>query len=271
MKFFSMSLAVLLFGFQLQAQYCDVNSTITDPDLLLNTDSKTLNDFYRNWSFVVGPVVYDKPKILKNYGPYEFHNKRMFGYNIGFDYHLKTSGMWSFSTGLVLALEPGYRFNTHLKKEDVLSAPKEDLSHLTYSYALSSFSVPILAHYTLRESDKASLGLLAGVKVMFFPPGNLEYASTVSNRPQSEKKKVFGLNLDSPDNSIQGSFILGARYGVRGKKTLWKLSLVRVINVQNILEGDYWTQDLIVTQLSAGKYKMSGNYWGLLCAITLKK
>ena len=228
-------------------------------------------DTYRNWSFFLGPVIYDKARVASTYGPFVFNAKRMLGYNVGFEYDFHRNSRVSFSTGLTIALEPGYHFTHAVKKEDIYPQFEEDIEHRELAYTISSFSLPLLVHYKILTKKKKAIDLFAGMKAMLFPSGNLEYIASVSNRTLTSEKDVFHLYLDSPDNYIQGSFVFGSGYELKHKKRLWKVNLIRVINFQNLLEGQYWTKNLNVTPLSAGQYKLSGNYWGILCSIALKK
>lgn len=227
-------------------------------------------DSFRNWNIVLGPVVYDRATVYSDSGPFEFKPKNMLGYNVGINYYFPTFSKWAVSTGLIIALEPGYRFDTFIKKEDAFPQFTEDLGDPTFAYSATSFSIPILVHYKIRDYEKFNIDLFSGLKAMYFPSGYLEFVESVANRTQSIGKEVFGLYLDSPDNYIQGSFIFGAGVELH-KKRLWKMNIIRVVNFQNILEGQYLTKNLNITPLSEGKYKLSGNYWGILFSVGLKK
>ena len=105
---------------------------------------------YRKWGIVAGPVLYNKAKIYPQYGDNTFENKPMWGFNAGFEYDFYPDRKWSFVTGLLVALEPIYNVHYTINEEDIYPYYGEDLVGDYKSYAMTSFSVPLLVRLNIQ-------------------------------------------------------------------------------------------------------------------------
>jgi len=227
---------------------------------------------YRKWGFIVGPVLYNRAKINPKYGDYTFDNKPIWGFNAGFEYDFFPDKKWSFVTGFIVALEPVFNGNISFKKEDIYSFyEEEDLQFSIKEYAITSFSAPLLVRLNLKIRKKIFVNFLTGFKIMFFPRGTSEIGIIFHSEDNTETREVFGLRVESPDNGIQGSFVVGAGASLAIKKMLLKANLVYIMNFQNTFEGEYQFDNLLTSPPSRGDYTLSGNYVGLLFTINLLK
>lgn len=226
---------------------------------------------YSKFGLVAGPVLYNPAKIYPQYGDYTFENKSMWGFNTGFEYDFYPDRRWSFITGFIVALEPVYNVNYRIKIEDIYPHFEEDYVDKANMYAMTSFSAPLLVRLNLQVKDNIFLNFLTGLKVMYFPSGEAELSIVFHNENDTESREVFGLKLHSPDNSFQGSFVVGTGISFAMKKVLLKSNIIYVMNFHNAIEGEYLFDNLLVSPRSRGYYELSGNYLGLLFSVSLAK
>ena len=226
---------------------------------------------YSKWSFVAGPVVYKKAELRSQYGTLTFKNKPMLGFNLGVLYDFYPERKWSFQTGLIVAKEPVYSIYYKISQNDLYEDYPGDLIDEFKSYALYSFSVPILLRLNLQTGRKTFATFLTGLKVMYFPHGESEYTYAISNDELSDYREIFGLKLESPENSLQGSFVVGTGFFCALEKVLLNANLIYVMNFQNTISGEYQFANLFTSPDTRGYYDLSGNYLGLLFSVSLKK
>ena len=226
---------------------------------------------YHKWGIIAGPVLYNRAKLEPQYGEYTFENRPVWGFNAGFEYDFRPANKWSFITGLIVALEPVYNIKYSFKEEDIYPQFKGGDVDKAKMYAMTSFSAPLLIRLNLQIADKMFMNFRTGLKVMYFPSGFASFSLTYHNKDNTEAREVFGLKVESPDNRIQGSFVIGTGVSYALKKILIKANLVYVMNFQNTMEGEYLFDNLFVSPRSYGFYKLSGNYIGLLFIVNLAK
>jgi hypothetical protein len=226
---------------------------------------------YRKWGIVAGPVLYNKAKIYPQYGDYTFENKPLWGFNAGFEYDFYPDKKWSFITGFLVALEPVYNIRLRIDKDDIYSYFGEDLIDSYKSYAIVSFSTPILIRLNIQIKKDVFINFLSGLKVMWFPPGGSDLVLSISNEDNSETREIFGLKLHTQDNMFYGSFVIGTGVSFAMNKILLKSNIIYVMNFQNTIEGEYLFDNLLSSPSSRGNYELSGNYLGLLFSVSLAR
>jgi hypothetical protein len=226
---------------------------------------------YRNWSFVIGPVLYKKAKIYPEYGDYTFENNLIPGYSAGFEYDFHPERKWSVSTGLSFSKEPLYSIHYVIYNEDLYPGSDGDLVYDAKAYSIVTFSVPLLINLRLQASDHSFINFLTGIKVMYFPAGDAYFGQEISDQTTMETKEIFGLNLHSQDFPLYGSYLIGTGFSYAMNKMYLKADLIYVMNFKNTIEGKYQFDNLFVSPASGGDYKLSGNYIGLLFSVSLKQ
>lgn len=226
---------------------------------------------YHKWGIIAGPVLYKKAKLYPQFGNYSFDNKPIWGFNAGIEYDIAPERSWSFITGLILAYEPVYNLHYRIKKEDLYPVYTEDATGDVKMYANPSFSIPLLVRYNYLIRRNSFIYIVTGFKLMYFPNGEASLTLIFRNEDPSEAKEVFGLRLDSPDNSFQGSYVIGSGFAIALNNTFIKTTLLYVINFQNTIEGEYQFGNLAVSLPTRGDYKLSGNYLGLLFTVSFAK
>lgn len=226
---------------------------------------------YRKWAFVAGPVLYNRATLTPQFGDYTFENKPMLGFNAGFEYDFYPDAKWSFLTGLYCAIEPVYNLQFTLKEIDIYNHFDEDYTDQVKMYSIVSFSSPLLLRLNIQSGNRTFISFLTGFKAMYFPKGDAEMIYAISSQELSERREVFGLILKSPENSIQGSFIIGTGFSYAMDKILLKTNLIYVMNFQNSISGEYQFANLLTSPDTRGYYDLSGNYLGLLFSVSLKK
>jgi hypothetical protein len=226
---------------------------------------------YSKWSFTAGPVVYNKAKLIPQYGDLTFENKPMLGFNAGVLYDFYPERKWSFQTGLIVAKEPIYSIYYKISHNDLYQNYPGDLIDEYKSYALYSFSFPLVLRLNLQTGRKTFATFITGLKAMYFPHGGSEYTYAISDEELSDYREIFGLKLESPVNSIQGSFTIGTGFSYTMEKVLLKANLIYVMNFQNTITGEYQFANLFTSPDTRGYYDLSGNYLGLLFSVSLKK
>jgi hypothetical protein len=228
---------------------------------------------YSKWSFVVGPSLYNKAKLTPQYGNDIPKSKRMPNIHFGITYDFHPDKKWSFVTGLLVAKEPIYSVEYEFNTYDLYEEYREEPIYMDKfkSYALYTFSFPILLRFNLQISKNKFLAFQIGLKAIYFPPGEEDLIVAFSSEELMETREVFGLKLESPTNSMQGSFVIGAGFSWAMKKILFKTDFIYVMNFQNTISGEYQYANLLVSPDSRGYYDLSGNYLGLLFSVNLKK
>lgn len=192
---------------------------------VLSSFSQTNSDYsevrkYRKLGFIIGPILYNRAELDPQYGDYTFENKPIIGFNAGFEYNFNPEKEWSIITGFIVALEPIYKMRVKIKDEDVYSYFEEEVLTLyDKSNAMTSFSVPILLRLNLQIKKRVFLNFRTGLKAMYFPDGSASLSWTFHNEDDTESREVFGLRVDSPNNSFQGSFVIGSDISYTTKKT----------------------------------------------------
>jgi hypothetical protein len=226
---------------------------------------------YSKWSFVAGPVVYNKAELTPQYGDLSFENKSMWGFNAGVMYDFYPDRKWSFQTGLIVAKEPIYSVEYEIDMNDLYTSWTENLTDEAKMYALYTFSSPLIINLNLKTGNRTFANLSTGFKIMYFPSGEAEYTLAISDEQLSDHREIFGLKLESPENSFQGSFIIGTGFSYALKKVLLKANLIYVMNFQNTISGEYQFANLFTSPDTRGYYDLSGNYIGLQFSVSLKK
>ncbi len=234
---------------------------------------KEYSELYKfsKWSFTAGPVVYDRAKLRPQYGDLTFENRPMLGFNAGILYDFHPERKWSFQTGLLVAKEPIYSVRYKILHNDLYETYPGDLIDEYKSYALCTFSFPFLLRLNLQTGKKAFASFTTGLKVMYFPQGESEYVYSISDKVLSDHREIFGLKLESPENSLQGSFMIGTGFSYLLKKALLKANLIYVMNFQNTISGEYQFANLFTSPDTRGYYDLSGNYLGLVFSVSFKK
>lgn len=226
---------------------------------------------YSKWSFTTGPVLYDKAKLTPQYGDLTFENKPMLGFNVGVLYDFHPEKKWSFQTGLIVAKEPIYSIYYKISHNDLYENYPGDLIDEYKSYALYSFSFPLSLRLNLQTGKKTFASFTVGLKAMYFPHGESEYTYAISDEQLSDYREIFGLKLESPENSIQGSFVIGTGCSFALDNVLLKANIIYVMNFQNTISGVYQFANLFNSPDTRGYYDLSGNYLGLQFSASLKK
>ncbi len=226
---------------------------------------------YSKWSLVAGPVLYNKAKLTPQYGDLTFENKPMLGFNAGILYDFNPDKKWSFQTGLIVAKEPIYSIRFKILNNDLPSYYQGDLTENYKSYALYTFSFPLLLRLNIQTGRKTFASFLTGLKAMYFPSGSSDYTYAISSMEHADYREIFGLKLESPENSIQGSFVIGSGLSYAMEKVLLKANLIYTMSFQNTISGEYQFANLFTSADTRGYYDLSGNYLGLLFSASLKK
>lgn len=236
-------------------------------------EQKVYNELskFSKWSLVAGPVVYNKAELTPQYGDLTFENKSMWGFNAGVMYDFYPDRKWSFQTGLLVAKEPIYSVKYKILKQDLYSEYQDDLVDSYRSYAIYTFSFPFLLQFNLQTGKKTFASFVSGFKAMYFPSGSSDLVVAISSEELSDYREIFGLKLESPENSFQGSFVIGTGFSYALQKVLLKANLIYVMNFQNTISGEYQFANLFTSPDTRGYYDLSGNYLGLLFSVTLKK
>jgi len=234
------------------------------------TEYPELNE-YRKWGIIAGPVLYNKATITPQYGDYTFENKPILGFNAGIEYDFYPDAKWSFITGFYTAIEPVYNLQFTLKKTDIYNHFDEDYTDQINSYSIVTFSSPLLLRLTIQSGNKSYVSFSTGLKAMYFPNGGADMVYAMTSQELSETREVFGLKLESPKNSFQGSFVVGTGFSYAMDKVLLKANLIYVMNFQNTISGEYQFANLFTSPDTRGYYDLSGNYLGLLFSVSLKK
>lgn len=226
---------------------------------------------YSNWGIVAGPALYNKAHIFPQYGDYTIESKPMWGFNAGIEYDFSPAGKWSVITGLLVAYEPGYKIEFTIKQEDIYPHFTEDCSYKTNMYAFYSFHSPLLVRLNIQINQNMFANFISGLKVMYFPHGSGSLSVVFHNEDDTESRQVFFLECDSPDNSFQGSYIIGTGISIALDKMLIKSNLIYVWNFQNTMEGYYMFDNMFSSAPAGGDYELSGNYLGLMFSVSLAK
>lgn len=237
--------------------------------------AQSSNDFeslakFRKWTFVAGPRLYFKARTESYYGDYTFKNRAMPSYQFGAEYEFRPAHKWSLVTGLIITNEPVYSIKYRILQKDLYSLYTEDYSSKYRSYAIYTFSFPILYRLILPTTDRSFISLVSGFRLMYFPYGESYYGLEIHDDSMTRTIEIFGLNLHSQKYSLYESFVLTTGFTFIGKKYLFKPSISTVINFQPTIIGEYQFGNLLSSPPAKGSYKLSGNYISLNLGITLR-
>lgn len=224
---------------------------------------------YRKWSFEAGPVFYNKARITPQYGNYTFKNRIIPGYNWGFEFDFHPEYKWSFIIGLIMAKEPALSIKYHILKQDLYSQYTEDMIDHHRMNAIVTFSVPLLYRLTIPSSGKSYLTFKTGIKLMYFPEGNISFGLHIVNADGTETREIFGIKAHSQESPLYESFVISTGLAFPLHKILIKANAMYVMNFQNTMEGEYLFDNLLTSTASRGTYKLSGNYLGLIVTVNL--
>lgn len=217
---------------------------------------------YCKWSIVAGPVIYNQAAVVAQQDGLTIKSNPMLGLNAGFEYDFYPEKRWSFSTGLLVAIEPAYNINYNISNTDLIP---ENFSGEYKEYTRVSFSTPLLMRLNIQTGNKTFICFQTGLKMMYFPNNKIELGHGVNDQEN------FKMKIESPDNSFQGSFIVGAGFLYATKKALLKARVIYVMNFQNTISGEYEFANSSISFDNKGHYDLSGNYVGLMFSIGLKK
>lgn len=226
---------------------------------------------YSRWSIVVGPIMYNKAKLTSQFGDYSFDNKIMTGYNFGLLYDFYPDRKWTIQSGLLLTKEPVYSLQFRIYKNDLYSSYPNDLVDDKKYFSIYSFSIPFYLRYNIQTSRKSFLSFNTGLLAKYLPYGGAELIVAISNEEIAETREIFGLNVESPENAFQGSFVVGAGFSYALQKILIKANIYYTVNFQNSISGEYQFVNLLNSADSRGYYDLSGNHLGLMMSIGVKK
>lgn len=226
---------------------------------------------YRHWSVIAGPALYKKAKLYPEYGEYTFENRPIWSFNAGFEYDFIPDGKWSFTTGIIVGYEPVYSIEYRIKKEDIYSNFTEDDVDEAKMFAMPSLSFPLLARLNIQINKKMYAFFTTGLRALYFPSGGASLSVVYHNQDDSESREVFGMRMESPDNTFQGSFEIGTGLTYPINKVLLQSRIMYVLNFQKIMEGEYLFDNMFVSPRSYGQYELSGNYLTVLVSVSLMK
>jgi hypothetical protein len=172
--------------------------------IAFSRDQKVYSELskFSRWSIVAGPVIYNKAELTLQYGDLTFENKPMLGFNAGILYDFYPDRKWSFQTGLIVAKEPIYSVKYEIDKNDLYPSYTENLIGEAKMYALYTFSLPLIINLNLKTGKRTFFSLSTGSKIMYFPGGEAEYTLAISDEQLSDYREIFGLKLESPENSL---------------------------------------------------------------------
>jgi hypothetical protein len=225
---------------------------------------------FRKWTFVAGPRLYFKARTEAYYGDYTFKNKLIPGYQFGVEYEFRPAHKWSIVTGLLITKEPVYSIEYRILQKDLFSHYTEDFVDKFRSYAISTFSFPLLYRVNLMTGNNSFISIASGIKFMYFPSGDSYFGLEINDDSMTRTIEIFGLNLHSQNYSIYESFVLTTGFTFVGSKYLFKPSISTVINFQPTIIGEYQYGNLLSSPPAKGSYKLSGNYVSLNLGITLR-
>ena len=225
---------------------------------------------YSKFTIILGPSLFDKaimnPVIKGEYSP---KNRLTPSVIFGFEYKLIEQNNLSLITGLNFDFGPTVNFELEIGRGDI-DFYNESLLLEARSYSIVTFSSPLLLNYS-KKIKNTKLFITTGLKIMYLPNGKV--ISRFSYRPTNtfDEVKLGGLEMFSPKNIYQGSFVFGLGFKRKVRNSEVGVKVIRVVNFQNTFEGTYWFGSFINTDSFSGEYKVSGNYTGILLSYTLPK
>jgi len=219
---------------------------------------------YRNWSFLLGPSIYNAGKTINETGSYKLESMPIFSFSAGFEYYLINKGNNSLLTGLWIAYEPELHIDVDFKEEEFAFNILQG-NTAEKSYFIPTYSIPLLFEHTF--GTKKYFNGLIGLKMMYFLDGDSIHGWSYD----IPEVKYFQIRNLTPKNVIQGSFVIGVGMKKRIKNSLVSLKIISVFNFQNTFKGNYWIDNLLISGPTAGEYVMSGNYTNLQISLNLPK
>lgn len=220
---------------------------------------------------MVGPMLYDKALIIPQYGEYTFENKPIPGLNFGLEYDFYPHKKWSLISGLYVNSEAVYNIRYRILKKDLYPDWPGDMVDEAKAYAIKTFSFPIMLQLNLQTGTKSFINFRTGLKIMYFPAGEADFVLSISDSALSDYREIFGLNLESPDFPLFGSYVVGTGVSYAMEKILLKMNVIYVMNFQKTITGEYQFANLMSSPPTRGYYELTGNYVALQFSVNFKK
>ena len=225
---------------------------------------------YKNYGFFITPIVFKKAALQKSYGSNELTplSYNTIALEFGFKKHFFKEKTWSFITGITLKPIPFFNLLISLKKEDIIFDTSFD-EKLNDTFGHFYPSIPLLIEHKMQIAKNTYFNFETGFSIFYIDNGNIYTSFEFANDEQI--REVFGVYAVTQENTIQASFIISPGFYFTKKNYLFQINLKYNKNFQNVLEGEYLFDNLLVSPRTRGSYKISGDYIGLSTTVYFKK
>jgi len=259
----------------------DANPFNEKPTTSFDKKPKTEHDYvvenmhpysnYRNWGIHYSLDLYKKASSYGEYGNVHLthHRTTAMSFGLGYSFLYKTN--WSFTSGFEIRKEPIHHASYILRKEDLFPYSESPQSSTQKQFWKHSFSLPLVATYTIPINRRLFVDIIGGIKAMYYPKISFPLFDEVIEDFGNETKVILLGNIKSHDQVFSGSLIVGSGASFLFKQLLVQTNLKYIYNFRNNIEGEYKFINLLQSSDSGGKFNLSGDYLTLEFVFRLRK
>lgn len=226
---------------------------------------------YRNYGFEVSFVRFNSASTTINQGDYILNNYSDTNFNYSIKRYFKKENEWSYFTGLSYNKTPDLNFDFTFKEEDIQGIDDPYMSYFAPKDVYKYFSTMIGVENKLQLAKNIFFNANFSLNLSYVQNGHESYIIAISDEDEEITREVFGILISTQDNEIQGSAKVSAGVYIPLKFFMLQANICYNKNFQNIFEGVYVFDNLLVSERTKGDYKVSGDYLGISLSIFLKK
>lgn len=215
----------------------------------------------RNFSLSIGGLLYTPANLYSTVGSLEVENKVIPNYQLGIGYDIFKTQKTFLTFRFFTNPEPIYKFRLYIPKDELPSQSDHDLISDYKSYTMFSASIGLTAKRQILTNKYGCFTVMVGYALKYFPYGFAEFSLTTST--ETSTKVLYEMYLDSPEESFHHSLQLGLGHDFIYRRNQIAIDIFYNYSFNYLMDGIYEYHNLNTSLPSYGRYKLSGNYFGL--------
>ncbi len=225
---------------------------------------------YSGWGFFVTPVIYQKPITSNTIGVIPITSVQKKSFQFGAKRYFSRTFKWSFNAGITANFTPSPNF-----RYDITTKIIDDYTYSGFDNPYDglngvSFTIPLQMEYKQRLGKKIYINFSAGFDVGFGSGITAIYQDRIQKKIDANSQiTVFTIKLDN-SGFLAGSQLKGGFY-INFDTFLLQTNLLYNKSLLNLWEGEYRFSSLLNSERTTGRYKQSGDYFGLSTTVFFKR
>lgn len=214
------------------------------------------------FSISLGGMMYVPASNFNTEGSLSPENKIIPNFQVGVGYDIfrnqKTDLTLFFNTNP----EPVYKFRFAIPMEEL---PNEDSSHDLIShykiYTMYSMNVGMMVRRQIMENRFGNFSVSGGYTLKYFPSGYSRFILTTSY--DDLHVVLYDMYIESQENPLHHSIQLGIGQSFTFHRNYLNVDLYFNYKFSDLMDGEYKYYNLKTMTPSYGRYRLSGNFFGL--------